>query len=507
MKFKCFWLLLSIMPFIHLQAQQSTEVYLTNLEMEIDSLYINNAINISNNEGYDNQPSFFDNDNLLFAATRNGQTDIALYHINDRSISWLTNTPNGSEYSPAKIPGKNAVSAIRLDDNGLQRLYEYNLDTNEHGVLLDSLKVGYHVWFSKDLLVCTVLRENRMDLVISNLKNLTNITVQQNVGRSLHKLPDSDLISYISKSNTTNMVKSLSPQYLNTEDIISLPENSEDISWLKNGSLITAFDNNILSFNPKKDKNWKMVYQINNPDVNSISRLAISPQGNYLSFVSNDSQKRIVDQQVETFNARDVNAFANCFSENVIVSNYPMDTLYVGRQILKEKYQRFYDRTPSVEVKVASRIHLGQTVIDQEQVTIGGKQHQQVAIYKVDGLINSMTFIQDLPTKYDPEILVQRQLEGYNQKNINTFLSPYAENVKIYGDNGVLRTAGIENMRNRYSDFFATTPDLHCESKNRIVIGNIVIDEEFITANGKSFSAIGIYEIEHNKIAKVTFLH
>ena len=134
LKLKCFILLLSAISCIQLHAQQSTEVYLTNLGLEKDSVNINDAINISENEGYDNQPSFLDNDRVLYAATRNGQTDIVLFHIKDKTLSWITDTPNGSEYSPLKIPGKNAVSAIRLDEDGLQRLYEYNLDTNEQNL-------------------------------------------------------------------------------------------------------------------------------------------------------------------------------------------------------------------------------------------------------------------------------------------------------------------------------------------------------------------------------------
>ncbi|MEP3371086.1 MAG: nuclear transport factor 2 family protein [Maribacter dokdonensis] len=507
LKLKCFILLLSAISCIQLYAQQSTEVYLTNLGLEKDSISINGAINISENEGYDNQPSFLDNDRVLYAATRNGQTDIVLFHIKDKTLSWITDTPNGSEYSPLKIPGKNAVSAIRLDEDGLQRLYEYNLDTNEQNLLLEDLKVGYHVWYTEDIIICTVLRENKMDLVITNLKDHTNITVQQNVGRSLHNIPNSDLVSYISKSDNGNMVKSLHPISLKTKDIISLPKITDDIFWMSSNQLITAIESTILSFDPKVDTEWKIAHEINNPDINGISRLAISPDGNYLSFVSKDSQKNIVDKQVETFNARELQAFANCFSKNVVVKNYPKDTLYIGREILKEKYLSFYDRTPNIDVKVSSRIHLGKTVIDQEQITIGDKQFQQVAIYEVDGLINSMTFIKDKSINEDPEIPVQQQLEGYNAKDINAFLGPYAKNVKVYGANGELRTEGIENMRNGYDRFFSTTPNLHCEIKNRIVIGNIVIDEEFITVNGDSYTAIGIYEIENNKIAKVTFLH
>ena len=43
--------------------------------------------------------------------------------------------------------------------------------------------------------------------------------------------------------------------------------------------------------------------------------------------------------------------------------------------------------------------------------------------------------------------------------------------------------------------------------KNRIVIGNKVIDKEYITANGDTFSAVAIYEVANGKIAKVTFIN
>ena len=61
-------------------------------------------------------------------------------------------------------------------------------------------------------------------------------------------------------------------------------------------------------------------------------------------------------------------------------------------------------------------------------------------------------------------------------------------------------------LRTGYTDFFKSTPDLHCEIKNRIIISNTVIDEEEITANGNTFKAVVIYEVENGKIAKVTFV-
>ena len=488
-------------------AQQGTEVYVANLDLSPDSLKINEIINISENEGYDNQPSFFSDDKILFASTRNNQTDIALYDISDKTTIWLSNTPNGSEYSPLKISGRDAVSAVRLDQDGLQRLYEYDLKTGNSKVLLPDLKVGYHVWFSSDIIVCTVLIENRMDLVVYNLKENTHYTAHKNVGRSLHKIPNTELISFIAKDGENSTITSLNPNSKETDVIVTLEGDSEDVAWTKDGSLITAYNKYLLAFKPSIDTEWRSLFEFQQTDIHGLSRLAISPNGKYLSFVSKDAPDKIVQKQVETFNARDLEAFASCYSEDVVVKNFSQDTISIGREQLKDGYEAFYKKTPSIEVKVSSRIVIGSTVIDQEFVTIGDKQKQQVAIYETDGLIKSMTFIRDKKTTFDPEVIVQKQLEAYNNRDIDGFLATYSKQAKIYRYSGELQSDGSDAMRSGYADFFNSSPDLHCEIVNRIVIGNKVIDEESITANGKTFKAVAIYEVENNEIVKVTFVN
>ena len=488
-------------------AQQGTEVYVANLDLSPDSLKINEIINISENEGYDNQPSFFSDDKILFASTRNNQTDIALYDISDKTTIWLSNTPNGSEYSPLKISGRDAVSAVRLDEDGLQRLYEYDLKTGNSKVLLADLKVGYHVWFSSDIIVCTVLIENRMDLVVYNLKENTHYTAHKNVGRSLHKIPNTKLISFIAKDGENSTITSLNPNSIETDIIVTLEGDSEDVAWTKDGSLITAYNKYLLAFKPSIDTEWRSFFEFQQTDIHGLSRLAISPNGKYLSFVSKDAPDKIVQKQVETFNARDLEAFASCYSEDVVVKNFSQDTISIGREQLKDGYEAFYKKTPSIEVKVSSRIVIGSTVIDQEFVTIGDKQKQQVAIYETDGLIKTMTFIRDKKTTFDPEVIVQKQLEAYNNRDIDGFLATYSKQAKIYRYSGELQSDGSDAMRSGYADFFNSSPDLHCEIVNRIVIGNIVIDEESITANGKIFKGVAIYEVENNEIVKVTFVN
>ena len=106
-----------------------------------------------------------------------------------------------------------------------------------------------------------------------------------------------------------------------------------------------------------------------------------------------------------------------------------------------------------------------------------------------------------------PEMLAQRQLNGYNSRNIDAFLEPYAEDVKLYRFPDILMDEGKEAMRTGYAEMFEKTPGLHCVLENRIVNGNTIIDHELVYGFGKdAVKAIAIYKIEKGKIAKVYFI-
>jgi len=104
--------------------------------------------------------------------------------------------------------------------------------------------------------------------------------------------------------------------------------------------------------------------------------------------------------------------------------------------------------------------------------------------------------------------LVKQQLEAYNKNDIDAFLIPYAEHVKIYTFPDKLQYTGKAEMRKRYAGMFDKFPDLHCDLVNRIVEGNTVIDHENVSLSPKMepFKAIAIYKIKDDKIAEVYFV-
>lgn len=106
----------------------------------------------------------------------------------------------------------------------------------------------------------------------------------------------------------------------------------------------------------------------------------------------------------------------------------------------------------------------------------------------------------------NPEDLAQRQLNAYNFRNIDAFLAPYAEDVEVYSFPDKLLYKGKETMRKQYTSLFENTPTLHCELKERIVQGNIIIDKEKVQFGEKTMEATAIYHIENGKIKKVYFI-
>lgn len=266
-------------------AQPNTDVFLFDLNTEKDEFKLSNFRNISNYEGYDNQPSFMDNETILYAGTRNGQTDIVKYDLNYGSKTWICFT-EGGEYSPLKIPNQNAVSAIRLDPDGKQRLYRYDLKNSTNTVILDTLVVGYHLWFDNNTVISSVLEADYLSLYTSDLKTGLNKKITTHVGRSLHHIPNSNLISFISKNTDgTSEIKSLNPKTGVIKTIAPTLSGVEDMCWLADGSILMAKDEALFKLNPKNKSGWIEITSLKSYGINNLSRLTVSPDGNKLAIV------------------------------------------------------------------------------------------------------------------------------------------------------------------------------------------------------------------------------
>lgn len=374
--------------------QINTEIHVFDISKDGEKYVLENGENISNNEGYDSQPFFYDNTKVIFSSTRKGNTDIVFYDLNNTSHRFISDTPNGGEYSPQKIPNSNDISAVRLDNDGLQRFYKYNISYNTNTEIISDLKVAYPAWFDKNTLVTSVIVNDSLHLIVSDLKKKINTTVAKMVGRSVHRVPNSDLMSFISKENEKYwLLKSIDPKTHEVKTITSVGK-TEDITWLPNGTLLISNGNSIYKFNPEKDKQPSLFFSFLDENINNISRMAINSDGTKIAFVAEVSPEYLAEEQLTGYNNRDIDAFLKPFAKNVKVYNFPNNLSYEGLEKMRENYAPFFKKTPDLHCKILKRIVFKNKVIDHELVTSNGRTFKAVAIYEMkNGKIISVTFM------------------------------------------------------------------------------------------------------------------
>ena len=535
---KQLFLFFFLTTYIGYSQQANTEVFLFDLENNSSKIELKNVKNLSNNEGYDNQPSFLDDRYIVFASTRNGQTDIAKYDTRYDSKSWA-NFSEGGEYTPLKIPNKDEVSAVRLDKDGKQRLYAYNLRNGESKELINDLIVAYYTWYNEHTIVSAVIEGDELNLYATNLNDGKSTKHATKVGRSFHRIPNSNLVSYISKEDENNwQIKSLDPITGTTKLIANTMQGVEDICWLNSNTILSGKDSTLYKLTLRRDNNWKQVDDLASKGIAKITRLSVNPEANKLliagdinatnSETGNDTGETdtnesgntntettitaseaevMVQKQIAPYNSGDLNAFANAFTENVKVFRFPNEMIIDGRAQLKKGYQDYFKNNKNLSVSVNNRMVLKNVVIDEEVASVNDGIERHVAIYTTnkDG-IETMTFVTYKKATTNPEIIVNKQLEAYNKRDLKAFMATYTNDVKLYAFPNTLRTDGQEQMQKGYQQWFNQAKDLKATIIKRFVIGNKVIDYEKVRANGKILNAIAIYEVENGLISKVTFI-
>jgi len=107
-----------------------------------------------------------------------------------------------------------------------------------------------------------------------------------------------------------------------------------------------------------------------------------------------------------------------------------------------------------------------------------------------------------------PEAVVMRQVDFYNARDLEGFLSTYREDAVIERPStGVVVARGRDAMREGFAKVFAANPALHCAVGGCVVNGDCVALSEKITglADGSVRDALAVYEVKDGLIVRVWF--
>jgi hypothetical protein len=113
-----------------------------------------------------------------------------------------------------------------------------------------------------------------------------------------------------------------------------------------------------------------------------------------------------------------------------------------------------------------------------------------------------------MPQHTSPEVVVQRQLDAYNAKDLEAWLSTYAPDAKQFELGGSLLAQGHEQIRSRTALRFAE-PNLHAQLLRREVFGNVVVDHEDVTRTFPEgpgrIELVCVYVVEGGLIQSASF--
>ncbi len=106
---------------------------------------------------------------------------------------------------------------------------------------------------------------------------------------------------------------------------------------------------------------------------------------------------------------------------------------------------------------------------------------------------------------------IDRQVAAYMERDLEAFLACYSPEVKITDfDGNVLMN--LEGMREQYGGLFRDSPNLRGSIASRIVVGDVVVDEEQIHGlhhpdRPSDIHAAVAYHVSGGKIDRVVFLN
>lgn len=203
---------------------------------------------VSDKTSYNNQP-YLTNTGVYFTheviSNAQSQTDIAYFDLATKQISNLTNSAV-SEYSPTLMPSKNSLSAIVVEEDAKQKLWQYPLNNEQTpSRIFDWIEpVGYHAWGEQNDLVMFILGEPHT-LQYTTVPAAKGLVVANNIGRTLiyNSKTAQFLFSYV--QNDQHILASFNPQSKQVEDLLRLPEQVQDFILKDDETIAYAVKNRV----------------------------------------------------------------------------------------------------------------------------------------------------------------------------------------------------------------------------------------------------------------------
>ena len=286
-----------------------TEVWAGSLDMSEGRFAISNLVNISKHPGYDNQPAFFPDGKLVFTSQiavldETGHAVQAVIH--DFAKGTSTPVPGALGFSPTPA----ADGSLMLLRDGHVVLHDASgIETQ----LADTTDAGYFTRFDEQTWVL-YMNDKQRRIVTYDPKTKALDTMALGSITAPFRIPGKRAVTFVAVEpfpapEGVAPPRKLFLRQLNLDDrqvttlaSISFPTSGSHV-WTSRGTLLMASGHTIYEWNPAKPDDWQTAGRFDDPELQGLTRIAISPRGDRIALVSTPRDETIIRDSRAASNA------------------------------------------------------------------------------------------------------------------------------------------------------------------------------------------------------------
>jgi ketosteroid isomerase-like protein len=302
-------ILLASAATLHAQINDS-EVWVGSLDMSGGRFAVSNLVNISKHPGYDNQPAFFPDGKLVFT------TQIAVLDETGHAVQAVIHDFAKGTSTP--VPGALGFSPTPAADGSLMLLRDGHVVLHDaagkESQLTETKDAGYFARFDEQTWVLYINDKQRR-IAMYDPKTKALDTMALGSMTAPFRIPGKRAVSFVAvepfpaPEGVAPPPRKLFLRQLNLDDhqvttlaSISFPTSGSHV-WTSRGTLLMASGHTIYEWNPAKPDDWPVAATFDNPELQGLTRIAVSPRGDRIALVSTPRDETIIRDSRAASNA------------------------------------------------------------------------------------------------------------------------------------------------------------------------------------------------------------
>jgi hypothetical protein len=311
----------------------TTEVWIGDLDLTEGRFEISALSNISNKPGYDNQPAFFPDGSSLYYTTQAldlSDTGLGVHAVKyDLRGGVATPLPSAFGFSPTPTADARQLTTLREGS-----VWLYDASGREIGRLTETNTAGYYTRFDNRTWVLFMNEPGRR-IVIYDARSKKLETVATGAVTAPYRIPGQRAVTFVADEPFTPQPSSDAPRptrvlrrldlkggKVTTLATIPFPSGGQHV-WTSRGTILIASGPRIFEWSPSQPDVWRPVYSADHPDLQGITRIALSPAEDRIALVSVPHGETVIRESRDASNralaSRNATGAASLFAANGLV--------------------------------------------------------------------------------------------------------------------------------------------------------------------------------------------